>query len=192
MRSISCSVRKGEEFRDLPGFEGFVAVSSHGRVYTYPRVVEKFCGLSGAVVRQSYKGRLLKPYSDGEGYKKFSFGVDGRRHQMLVSRAVLMAFAGPPELGQIACHNDSNPTNNKVENLRWDDQRGNMKDRKDRDLYPRGESHHAAKVPVELVDRLQRGEITPAQAARETGFRYAHLWRIAKGQCWKHRIRETT
>jgi hypothetical protein len=189
MMSISCSVRKGEEFRDLPGFEGFIAVSNHGRVYTYPRVVEKLCGFSGEIVRQSYKGRLLKQHNDGNGYKRFSFGVNGKRHQMLVSRAVLMAFVGASKPGQFACHNDSDPFNNMLENLRWDDQKGNMKDRMDRGLYAKGEAHHAVKVPVELVDRLQSGTVTAAQAARETGFRYVNLWRIAKGHSWKHRTR---
>ena len=188
MKSMNCLVWEGEEFRDLPCFEGYIAVSNYGRVYTYPRTVKKLCGLSGLFVRQSYKGRLLKTYDDDLGYLKFRFGVNGKKHQMFVSRAVLMTFVGLPKMNQLACHNDSNVANNHVSNLRWDSQKGNMKDRESRGLYPKGESHHAAKVPKELVDRLQCGEITPAQAARETGFRYAHLWRIAKGYSWKHRL----
>jgi hypothetical protein len=115
------------------------------------------------------------------------FGINGEKHTELVSRLVLMAFDREPKEHEFACHNDSNTTNNRFENLRWDSQTGNMKDRSHRGLYKRGSDHHAAKVPVELVDRLQRGEVSPAQAARDTGLRYAHLWRIAKGQVWKHR-----
>mgnify|MGYP003704447853 CR=1 FL=1 len=45
MMSINCLVLKGEEFKDLPNFEGFIAVSNYGRIYSYPRTVKKFCGL---------------------------------------------------------------------------------------------------------------------------------------------------
>lgn len=177
----------GEVLRDVPGYEGFIAASNMGRIYSHPRSVEKFCALIGKKVVQNYDGKFLSQY-DRMGYMAVRFGVNGKRYVYLVSRLVLMAFDRVPKEKELACHNDSNTTNNKLENLRWDSQTGNMKDRKDRGLYPMGESHHAAKVPVELVDRLQRGEITPAEAARETGLRYANLWRIAKGQSWKHRL----
>lgn len=176
-----------EEFRDVPKFEGFIAVSNMGRVYSQPRLVAKHSALTGGPVIQKYDGRLLSIYDRG-GYMTVRFGVNKKKHTELVSRLVLMAFDREPKAGELACHNDSNPTNNCIENLRWDTQVGNMADRIDRGFYKRGEDHHAATVPVELVDRLQAGLISPSEAAKEYGYRYAHLWRIAKGQCWKHRM----
>lgn len=176
-----------EEFRNVPKFEGFIAASNFGRIYSHPRSVVKRSGLTGHVVTQKYEGRLLSQYDRG-GYMTVRFGVDKKKFTELVSRLVLMAFDREPEEHELACHNDSNPTNNCIENLRWDTQTGNMKDRTDRRLYKRGEDHHAATVPVELVDRLQAGLIGPSEAAKEYGFRYAHLWRIAKGHSWKHRL----
>jgi len=99
---------------------------------------------------------------------------------------MLIAFVGQPKLGQLACHNDSNPENNKIENLRWDVQKGNMKDRQKRGLYPEGENHHAAKVPIYIVKKLKSKESTPAKLAKETGFSYHTLWNIAKGHTWKN------
>ena len=186
MKSIDCLVIRGEEFKDLPGFEELIAVSSFGRVYTYPRTVQKYCGLSNSTVKQNYKGRLLNTYKDKCGYIKFRFGANGKKYSMLVSRAMLMAFVGQPKLGQFACHNDSNPENNKIENLRWDFQKGNMKDRQERGLYPEGENHHAARVPICIVKKLKSKESTPAKLAKETGFSYRTLWRIAKGHTWKN------
>ena len=176
----------GEVLRDVPKYSGWISASNFGRIYSHPRTIKKHCAFNGKDVIQNYAGRFLSQY-DRNGYMTVCFGINGERHIELVSRLILMAFDRMPNEGEIACHNDSNPTNNAAFNLRWDSQTGNMKDRKDRGLYPKGEAHHASKVPVELVDRLQRGEISPAQAAKETGFRYAHLWRIAKGHCWKHR-----
>ena len=188
MKSINCLAMQGEEFRELPGFEGLISISNLGRVYSHPRKVKKFCGLSKSIVTQSYDGKFLKLYDSNCGYLKFRFGANGKKYSMLLSRAILVAFVGPPENGQLACHNDSDVTNNRLENLRWDSQKGNMKDREVRGLYPKGEFHHGAKIPVELVDQLQKGEISPVEAAKLTGFTYHHLWRISKGQSWKHRM----
>ena len=182
-----CLALPNEEFRDVPKFEGFIAASNMGRIYSYPRWVEKYSALMGEVVYQKYQGRLLSQYDRG-GYMTVRFGVDKKKFTKLVSRLVLEAFDREPKPREFACHNDSNPTNNCIENLRWDTQTGNMKDRTDRGLYKRGEDHHAATVPVELVDRLQAGLISPSDAAKKYGYRYAHLWRIAKGHSWKHRL----
>ena len=176
-----------EQFKDVPKFEGFIAASNMGRIYSYPRSVSKHCGLTGGVVTQQYEGRLLAQY-DRNGYMTVRFGVNKKKFTRLVSRLVLSAFVREPNTNELACHNDNNPTNNCVANLRWDTQVGNMKDRTDRRLYKRGEDHHAATVPVELVDRLQAGLISPSEAAKEYGLRYNHLWRIATGKCWKHRL----
>jgi hypothetical protein len=176
-----------EQFKDVPEFEGFIAASNMGRIYSYPRTVSKHSGLIGDVVTQKYEGRLLAQYDRG-GYMTVRFGINKKKFTRLVSRLVLSAFVREPNANELACHNDSNPTNNCVTNLRWDTQVGNMKDRADRRLYKRGEDHHAATVPVELVDRLQAGLISPSEAAKEYGFRYNHLWRIATGKCWKHRL----
>jgi hypothetical protein len=176
-----------EELRDVPKFKGFIAASNFGRIYSHPREVVKHSAFAGGVVVQNYQGRLLSQY-DRSSYMTVRFGIEKKKYTELVSRLVLMAFDRDPKERELACHNDSNPTNNCIENLRWDTQTGNMKDRMDRRLYKRGEDHHAASVPVELVDRLQAGLISPSNAAKEYGFRYAHLWRIAKGHCWKHRL----
>lgn len=178
---------EGEIFKDVPKYDGFIAASNLGRIYSYPRTVTKYCGLNGKQVIQHYEGRILSQY-DRNGYMSVRFGIDGKKFVELVSRLVLMAFERMPVEREFACHNDSNPTNNRIENLRWDDQTGNMKDRSDRGFYKQGEHHHATKIPVDLVDALQSGKITPSDAAKQTGFRYAHLWRVAKGIVWAHRF----
>lgn len=179
----------GEIFKDVPKYAGWIAASNFGRIYSHQRIVTKYCVLHGKEVTQRYDGRILSQY-DRNGYMTVRFGINKKKYTELVSRLVLMAFDRSPDGHEFACHNDSNPANNKIENLRWDNQTGNMRDRIDRGLYLTGEDHHAAKVPVDLVDALQSGKITAAAAAKKTGFRYSHLWRIANGQYWKHRFKQ--
>jgi hypothetical protein len=88
------------------------------------------------------------------GYEEFEVTVDGqirenggpprlrvagtghiyvlRRHSrpaLLVHRAVLLAFRGPPEPGQICRHRDDNPAHNHLDNLVWGTKKENAEDR---------------------------------------------------------------
>jgi HNH endonuclease/Homeodomain-like domain len=46
-----------------------------------------------------------------------------------VHRLVLETFVGPCPDGLLTCHNDGDPTNNRVNNLRWDTPKANAADR---------------------------------------------------------------
>jgi hypothetical protein len=50
-----------------------------------------------------------------------AFSKDGgrTRHHYLVHRLVLIAFVGHPHRGQVACHNNAQKLDNRLENLRW-------------------------------------------------------------------------
>jgi len=172
----------------LPRFNGLIFVTNFGRVYSARRRVEKFSAVAGKNVIQYYQGRFLKQY-DKSGYPTVRFGIEGKKYTELVSRLVLEAFVGSGN-GLFACHNDSNPLNNNIYNLRWDTQKGNMKDRIDRGLYKKGSEHHGAKIPQSLVDDLILGKVKATDAAKKYGFAYNHLWRIATGKSWKHRHEE--
>ena len=64
-------------------------------------------------------GRLLKPGTNGKGYKQVSIYNDGEEKMLLVHRLVGFTFIpNPLELPTID-HIDNNPANNCVDNLRW-------------------------------------------------------------------------
>ena len=178
---------EGEVFKDVPRYAGLISASNKGRIYSHERTVEKTGGVKNSKMTQVYKGRLLSQYDKSGGYMAVRFGADKKKYSELVSRLVLMAFVGEPKDGEFACHNDSNTTNNCIENLRWGDQKENMKDRLARNLYQHGKDHHNAKVPVFLVELLQSKAISPKDASKKYGLPYKNLWRIATGKTWsKH------
>jgi hypothetical protein len=53
----------------------------------------------------------------------------------------LEAFVGPRPDGFVGCHNDDDPLNNHISNLRWDTYSGN-----NRDLVRLGTHHQASKT----------------------------------------------
>ena len=96
-----------ELWKPIPHEDGRYMVSSHGRV------------------KNVQTERILKPYvGDRAGHLRVD--LSSSRHYVHV--LVAEAFIGPRPPGQEVCHGDNNPTNNHVENLRWDTRSKNVID----------------------------------------------------------------
>ena len=102
---------KTTEWRDVPGFEGYYAISD-----------------SGDVLSVRY-GRRIKAFSDHRGYKYATLTVKRIAKTFLVHRLVASAFIGPIPDGMVVCHNNGDCSDNRLENLRIDTQRENILDK---------------------------------------------------------------
>ncbi|QPO16649.1 HNH endonuclease [Mycobacterium phage KashFlow] len=114
-----------EEWRPAPGYEGLYEVSSHGRVRSLDRTVPTRRHPGGV---RKLRGCLLKPSPSKYGHLMVSPSKDGRQKVEYIHHLVMLAFSGPRPDGMLVCHNDGDPANNRLDNLRWDDQFGNMRD----------------------------------------------------------------
>lgn len=72
--------------------------------------------------------KRLKPALARNGRHNISLRVGDRYSTFQVHRLILEAFVGPCPAGMEACHNDGNPINNRLDNLRWDTHISNMQD----------------------------------------------------------------
>lgn len=112
-----------EKWLPVVGHEGAYEVSSRGRVRSLDRVVTYCDG------RQCARpGKMLTPVWSGKArHRRLSVKLpSGKTHT--VHTLVLTAFVGPRPEGAEGCHNDGDPANNRVENLRWDTHTENMRD----------------------------------------------------------------
>lgn len=122
IKSISL---KGEEWRDIIGYEGLYMVSSFGRVISLERRVSN--GKSFRVVPFSLKNpNIIK---DRPNYKRLEYHLynNGRgRKAITCHRLVATAFI--PNINNYSSidHIDGNPFNNHVENIRWCNNTMNM------------------------------------------------------------------
>lgn len=105
------------------GFEGSYEVSDQGRVRSLGRIIR-----NGDSTRR-VKGMLLEGSADRGGHLRVHLRSSDARTQVYVHRLVLRSFVGPCPDGMEGCHNDGNPANNSLSNLRWDTQSGNQRDR---------------------------------------------------------------
>lgn len=106
---------------DVRGYEGKYQVSSEGRVRSLDRVTVHKDGVTEKVL-----GKLLNINYDSHGYSIVTLYSNGQPRTFLVHRLVAQAFIpNPNNLPQVN-HIDRDKTNNRVDNLEWISQRGNV------------------------------------------------------------------
>ncbi|MGQ9348967.1 NUMOD4 domain-containing protein [Mycolicibacterium gilvum] len=108
-----------ERWLPMPDWEQYYEVSDHGRVRGITRVDS---------LGRTRIGRIMSLGAHPLGYKTVTVSGGGKRTTKLVHSMVITAFVGPRPEGLNCCHNDGNPANNHVSNLRWDTQSSNLLD----------------------------------------------------------------
>lgn len=156
-----------EEWRAVVGYEGKYEVSNSGRVRGVDRIIDR---------GRRWKGKEIKSKPLNSGHMHIQLT---KCCWHLVHRLVLEAFVGPCPDGMEACHNNGNPSDNRVENLRWDTRRGNHADKVKHGTMARGSRNAKAKLTdtdiVQIFRMRQDGsllseissafKITPANAS---------------------------
>lgn len=146
-----------EVWLPVVGFEGWYEVSDRGVVRSVDRTVIYVNGNS-----VFHKGQIMSMVTKRSGH----FAVGLRRNsggfRRYVHRLVLEAFVGPCPEGLIACHNNGDPTDNRLENLRWDTPSSNMFDKQAHGTdHQRNKTHcprgHALEVPNLVPSKLDIG-----------------------------------
>lgn len=113
-----------EQWRPIPGWDGYYEVSDHGRVRSVERVVTSKTG-----VRRVFPSVVRRPGPHGNsGHRGVPLGRNGRAVMRQVHRLVLEAFIGPAPDGMECLHLDGDPTNNRLDNLRWGTRSENLRD----------------------------------------------------------------
>jgi len=147
----------------------------------------------GRVKSTRHGQRWLKPGTNRGGYLRVVLRNCGRNINYSVHRLVLETFVGPCPDGMEACHNDSNPLNNRVENLRWDTKSANQLDAVLRGsatgLKNRGAAHGCAKLTeaeVRWIDYLHKAGIIDKELAEFYGVTTGQIRHIIKHRTWKY------
>ena len=187
-----------EIWKNIEGFD-YYQVSNHGRVKsltrTHQRQNPKHKQFKQTITvgkekiingwdRKGKNGKLVKVC--------VALRKDGKTYVHAVHTLVLSAFVGSRPDGMECCHNDGNPKNNNLENLRWDTHKENMADcmqhgRKTNPPLHYGDAHPNSKLNDKMVSDIR---LIPyyhglfANISREYGISSAHASRIWNGEGW--------
>lgn len=134
------------------------------------------------------KPHILKQQLNKKGYPTVCLGRGNRR---LVSRLVASAFIPNPNKYPMVLHEDDNPLNNNVKNLRWGTQKHNMEDcvRRGRLVGNTQPAIDAKKRPV-IAYRKDGGYVGKFESANEAA-RQLDLWPQHISNVLKGRLSQT-
>jgi hypothetical protein len=171
-----------ECWRPIDGWPGY-EVSDWGRVHTYWRPG----GGKGIGGRHSIglTPKIMIGGVNAKGHRRVRLLKDASREQRMVyiHTLVLEAFVGPRPPSMEACHNDGNPANNHLSNLRWDTSSNNARDRLKHGVWP-ASSLTESMIPS-IWRRLVLGE-SVSSIARELEVKPHVISLIKNGQTWNH------
>lgn len=172
-----------EQWKDIPGFEGFYQVSNLGKVRSLDRVVNTSRG------PWKYKGRLLKKLVDGRGYLVINLCSAGTQTTRTIHSLVAEVFIGPRLKSQEVRHLDGSRTNCVLSNLVYGTKSDQFADDIRNGARTLGEKWHASKLlnseVLEIIVRIKRGEKQVA-LAHEFSVSPQTICGIKKGRRWAH------
>lgn len=169
-----------EEWRDIPGLEGYYQASSLSRIRSVPRTVETSHGQFRRRV-----GKIISQSANANGYMFVGLCWDGKKRFKAVHRLVCLAFHGPAPDGQPhVAHNDGTRNNNVPENLRWASPSENMQDAVRHGTLGGGYTIDE-ETAAQIKARLNKGESQKA-IYTSLGLKKWTVQHIARGLSWRH------
>lgn len=185
---------KVEIWNPIPSAPNYEA-SDAGRIRSLGWVVARgrknkgFFNKPGRVIATKLRLRKGKPICC-----TVMISVEQKIYCRRVHRLVLEAFRGPCPDGFEGCHNDGNPQNNSLSNLRWDTKSANHADAVKHgtfrdDFRKHGEQHHKAMFSESQILEIRDAEGYRgicARLAEKHGCSTQTIYRIRHRLAWKH------
>lgn len=170
-----------EIWKDIYKYEGLYQVSNYGKIKSFPR-------------KYQTKIRTLKPYKDKGGYLQVNLCKNNTTKTHKVHRLVLETFIGICPQGMEGCHNDGNPSNNFIKNLRWDTRKNNVKDAIKHNTHidpPKliGSKNHMTKFDnnqvINILEMFKNGK-TIKEISKLLSVTHSCISHIVHRRSWKH------
>lgn len=130
--------------------------------------------------------RILTPWKVNSGHLQTRMRQGSRAYARYIHRLVLETFVGPCPPGMECCHNNGDPADNRLENLRWGTRKDNILDSvRHGTHFSRGRAKLNS-FQVHIIKRLiEFGRLTQQEIADIFNVTKQNIWRIKHNQIWK-------
>lgn len=148
----------------------------------------------GDVWSEKHSGKFLRSRRVNKwGHRHIKLRKNNWQYTKWIHRLILETFIGPCPEGMECCHNNGNPADNWLDNLRWDTRTNNMADRIKHGTTNRGERCGLAKLnglQVRVIRRLlEFGKLTQKEIAHVFNVGSTTICLINTGKNWRYNER---
>jgi len=168
-----------EQWKPIEGWAGY-EVSDQGRVRSFKKCRAR---------PDEPLPRILAGYYLPTGYHMMELKDRKLRRKIYTHRLVLEAFVGPVPKGMEVAHNNGDPRDNRLENLRYATPMGNAQDKRKHGSHKAGGSHYMSKLTDEQARDVFRFPGTCREAADAFGVSYHLAYRIRTRRTYKNATR---
>ena len=138
---------------------------------------------------QFYKGKILKPKIDKNGYKVVTFSVNGKKYSTFVHRVLAIKFIPNPLNLPEVNHKDGNKLNNDLDNLEWCTCKYNTQHSFEMGLNvgKKGVKHPMCKLTEKIVLKIRSEKgMTLKEIGSKYGISEVQVHKIVKNKQWTH------
>lgn len=160
-----------EIWKPVVGYEALYEVSNAGQIRTIR---------TGHIKKYTHDKQKKRPF--------VGLWIDNKQRIIYPHKAVLEAFVGIRPKGMEGCHNNGDPFDNRLENLRWDTPKNNQLDRIKHGTSNRGERCAASKLTEDQVRAIRADTRLQRIIAAEYNVRDSAISRIKSGKRWSHLV----
>lgn len=169
-----------EQWVPALGYVGLYEVSDYGNVRGVDRIIDR---------GRRWRGIMISQKTSKSGHRNVRLCCNGVHTWHWVHRLVLESFTGPCPDGMECSHNNGNPADNRVENLRWDTRKGNHADKTLHGTMACGVRNAKAKIDdasVREIFRLRAKGLILKDISAQFGVTSANVSMILQRKTWAH------
>jgi hypothetical protein len=186
---LSLTFSAAEEWRDVPGYEGYYQVSNLGRVKNARPPTSRPSKRADGTPADIRGGRMLQLYRNKRGYLEVHLCKAGIPRFYTVHRLVLNAFIGPRPERYVCNHIDCDGTNNALSNLEWVTPQENLDHMVSLGRSLRGAKNHNTRLTatdVQDIRRLYAEGMSYEQLAERFGVNRRTTRDVVTYRSWKY------